>query len=174
MQIAHGPLSIVIGLAAGILLGSVCALTPVWSTPPSRAAALVVMGELMAFCGSVHKSHLINGTDSVMTVLLCLPGFSYQNLTYVTFEGTSAAEPFCGLACRDTLHSAALCYAMLCCAVLCCATLRYAALHYATLCYATTVSCCVMLCHVMPCHAMSCHAMLCHVRSTRMCYITFL
>ncbi|DBA85759.1 TPA: hypothetical protein ACH3X1_005319 [Trebouxia sp. C0004] len=51
MQIAHGPLSIVIGLAAGILLAFVCALTPVWSSPLSRAAALLVMGELMAFCG---------------------------------------------------------------------------------------------------------------------------
>ncbi|KAL0039470.1 hypothetical protein WJX79_009541 [Trebouxia sp. C0005] len=51
MQIAHGPLSIVIGVAAGILLGFVCALTPVWSSPLSRAAALLVMGELMAFCG---------------------------------------------------------------------------------------------------------------------------
>lgn len=55
MQIAHGPLSIVIGVAAGILLGFVCALTPVWSSPLSRAAALLVMGELMAFCGWVKQ-----------------------------------------------------------------------------------------------------------------------
>jgi type III secretory pathway component EscS len=64
MQIAHGPLSIVIGLAAGILLGFVCALTPIWSSPLSRAAALLVMGELMAFYGWVYKSHLINGSNS--------------------------------------------------------------------------------------------------------------
>ena len=51
LQIAHGPLSIAIGLAAGIMLGFVCALTMVWSSPLSRAVALLVMGELMAFCG---------------------------------------------------------------------------------------------------------------------------
>lgn len=56
LQIAHGPLSIVIGLAAGILLGFTCALTPLWSSPLRRAAALVVMGELMAFCGCVPPS----------------------------------------------------------------------------------------------------------------------
>ena len=53
LQIAHGPLSIAIGLAAGILLGFVCALTPVWSSPLRRAVALLAFGELLAFCGCV-------------------------------------------------------------------------------------------------------------------------
>ena len=51
LQITHGPLSIAIGLAAGVMLGFVCALTLIWSSPLRRAVALLVMGELMAFCG---------------------------------------------------------------------------------------------------------------------------
>ena len=51
LQIAHGPLSIGIGLSAGALLGVVCALTLVWSSPLGRALALLASGELMAFCG---------------------------------------------------------------------------------------------------------------------------
>lgn len=54
LQIAHGPLSTAIGLAAGTLLGFVCALTPVWSSPLRRAVALLTVGELLAFCGCVH------------------------------------------------------------------------------------------------------------------------
>ena len=53
IQIAHGPLSIAIGLVAGSLLGLVCALTPVWSSPLRRAVALLTFGELLAFCGCV-------------------------------------------------------------------------------------------------------------------------
>lgn len=53
LQIAHGPMSIAVGMAAGVLLGFVCALTPVWSSPLRRAVALLTMGELLSFCGCV-------------------------------------------------------------------------------------------------------------------------
>ncbi len=80
LQIAHGPLSIVIGLAAGILLGLVCALTPVWSSAFRRAAALLVMGELMAFCGCVQclsfqilAAHLVAvGMLAIRAAALCV------------------------------------------------------------------------------------------------------
>ena len=53
IQVVHGPLSIAIGLGAGVVLGFVCALTPVWSSPLRRAVALLTFGELLAFCGYV-------------------------------------------------------------------------------------------------------------------------
>ena len=51
LQIAHGPISIAVGLAAGGLLGFVCALSPIWSSPWRKTVALLVTGELLAFCG---------------------------------------------------------------------------------------------------------------------------
>ncbi len=122
MQIAHGPLSIVIGLAAGILLGFVCALTPVWSSPLSRAAALLVMGELVAFCGWVNKSHLINGS---------LPGFLNQCLIHVAFECAVFKQPSHFMAWHAMIHNAMLCHAVLCYVVSCCVVLCYALLYQA-------------------------------------------
>jgi len=158
----------VIGVAAGILLGFVCALTPIWSSPLSRAAALLVMGELMAFCGWVNKSHLINGS---------LPGFLNQCLIYVAFECAVIKQPSHSMCWHAMIHNAVMCYAVLCYATLCYAMLCYAMLCYAVLCCAVlcrAMLCCDMLCHAMLCYAMPCHAMLCHVRSTSSGYIVLL
>lgn len=51
LRITHGLISIAAGVAAGTALGLVCAVTPVWTSPFRRAGALLVMAELMAFCG---------------------------------------------------------------------------------------------------------------------------
>ena len=51
LRITHGPISIAAGTAAGCALGLVCAATPIWSSTLRRAGALLVMAELMAFCG---------------------------------------------------------------------------------------------------------------------------
>ena len=94
LQIAHGPLSIVIGLAAGILLGFTCALTPLWSSPLRRAAALVVMGELMAFCGCVLPAQAV-------AMLCCV-----ELLYYIALFACCALLTCCTVPCY--LHSGLL------------------------------------------------------------------
>ncbi len=142
MQIAHGPLSIVIGLAAGFLLGLICALTPVWSSPLSRAAALLVMGELMAFCGWVSNSHLTNGTH-LQLAEVCFDSLIYVAFEYAELQQLSHCMAWHAMICYIVLHCAVLCCPGLCCAVLC----------HAVLCYA--MPCCDVLCHAMPCYAVS-------------------
>ena len=104
LQISHGPISIAVGLAAGVLLGFVCALTPVWSSPWRKTVALLVMGELLAFCGY-----------ELPCATLCCVLLHYSMLC--------CCQSSCAVLCCAVLCCAVLCCAVLCCAVLCCAVL---------------------------------------------------
>ena len=49
MQLANGPISVLLGFAGGALLAVVAAATRVWSTRRKRTAAVVVLGEFLFF-----------------------------------------------------------------------------------------------------------------------------
>lgn len=72
LRITHGLISIAAGAAAGGALGLVCAATPIWSSPFRRAGALLVMAELMAFCGYAMPCGAVLCVDVLCFAVLCL------------------------------------------------------------------------------------------------------